>query len=68
MKLKDFGLTNGGTVCDEFDGPCSCGAWHTVVEWHERSDEIFEDLGKDTKTWNKFLALLMKESKNRATN
>ena len=20
---------NGGTPCDNLDGPCSCGAWHT---------------------------------------
>lgn len=22
--------SNGGVVCDCYDGPCSCGAWHSM--------------------------------------
>ena len=31
--------SNGGTVCDCWNGPCSCGAWHSL------SDE-YKDLQK----------------------
>lgn len=24
---------NGGTACDSFNGPCSCGAWHDPLDF-----------------------------------
>jgi hypothetical protein len=42
--------SNGGTVCDNYDGACSCGAWHSLSDEHKKlqlhSIEIIKFLAK----------------------
>lgn len=36
---------NPSVICDMLQGPCACGAWHTLDEWKDRINwkEIFKN-------------------------